>query len=134
MAVDEAHSASKSVPLVVLNTTLYDLLAEEQKESDGPIETLCKLKPNSDTQYGKAVPLSNKYIIHSAQVDTGDDLAHLQLENTSYLLMFFAGPMNVVFLACEGETEDETLFKESVDRNARRSFAVIQEKQRPKIK
>ena len=112
---------------------MYDLLKAELTDGE-QVETLCQLKPNSDTQYGTAVPLSNKYIIHSAQVDSADDLAHLQLENCSHLLMFFAGPMNVIFLAAEGETDDPTLSREAVDRNAKKSFGVIQESQRPIIR
>jgi hypothetical protein len=121
-----------SFPPVVLDTTLKDLLFSEQP-ADEPLETLCLLKPNSDHQYGEAVPLSDKYIIHSAQVANGDDLAHLQLENCSHLLMFFAGAMDVMFLGCDGKTDDETLSGKSIDENARRSFGVIQESQRPKI-
>lgn len=128
-----APDGENSFPPVVLDKTLYDMLAADQPDGEN-IETLCKLKPNSDTQYGTAVPLSNKYIIHSAQTDTAAELAHLQLENTSHLLMFFAGPMNVLFLACEGEIDDPTLSRESIDANAKRSFGVINEKQRPKIK
>ena len=127
------NKKSNSIPPVVLNTTLYDLLKAELTDGE-QVETLCQLKPNSDTQYGTAVPLSNKYIIHSAQVDSADDLAHLQLENCSHLLMFFAGPMNVIFLAAEGETDDPTLSREAVDRNAKKSFGVIQESQRPIIR
>jgi hypothetical protein len=82
---------------------------------------------------GKAVPLSDKYIIHSAQVANGNDLAHLQLENCSHLLMFFAGAMDVMFLGCDGKTDDETLSSKAIDGNAKRSFGVIQESQRPNI-
>lgn len=132
MSAGQTNGETQSIPPVVLTATLYDMLKEGLVDGE-KVETFCALKPNSDTQYGKAVPLSNKYIIHSAQVDTGDDLAHLQLENTSHLLMFFAGAMNVVFLASEGQTDDPTLTREAVDRNARRSFGVIQENQRPII-
>jgi hypothetical protein len=124
--------SNNAFPPVVLDTTLKDLLYSEQPP-DEALETLCLLKPNSDHQYGSAVPLSDKYIIHSAQVANGDDLAHLQLENCSHLLMFFAGPMNVMFLGCDGKTDDDTLRGECIDRNAKRSFGVIQESQRPNI-
>jgi hypothetical protein len=124
--------SSNRFPPVVLDTTLKDLLYSEQP-ADEPLETLCLLKPNSDHKYGKSVPLSDKYIIHSAQVANGDDLAHLQLENCSHLLMFFAGAMDVMFLGCDGKTDDETLSSEAIDRNAKRSFGVIQESQRPNI-
>ena len=93
----EINGETSAFPPVVLDKTLYDLLLEGQTDNE-VTETLCNLKPNSNTEYGEAVPLNNKYIIHSAQVGNGDDLAHLQLENCSHLLMFFAGPMNVVFL------------------------------------
>ena len=122
-----------SFPPVSLNTTLFDLLQAGLVNGE-KIESLCNLKPNSDLEYGTAVPLSNKYIIHSAQVNSADDLAHLQLENCSHLLMFFAGPMNVIFLAAEGQSDDPTLTQKAVDRNAKRSFGVIQESQRPIIK
>lgn len=127
-----SYGETKSIPPVVLDTTLYDLLKSEQKDSEA-LETLCLLKPNSDKQYGEAVPLSDKYIIHSAQVGDGDDLAHLQLENCSHLLMFFAGPMKAMFLAADGQTEDPTLSKNAVDKNAKKSFSVIQEGQRPDV-
>lgn len=124
---------TQSIPDVVLTNTLYDLLKADLADGE-EVETLCNLKPNSDAQYGKAVPLSDKYIIHSAQVDSADDLAHLQLENCSHLLMFFAGAMNVIFLAAEGESDDPTLTREAVDRTANRSFGVIQKSQRPIIR
>ncbi len=122
----------KGVPPVTLDTTLYDLLQSDQKDGED-IESMCLLKPNSDPQYGNAVPFNDKYIIHSAQVGSGEDLAHLQLENCSHLLMFFAGPMNVLFMGSEGNTEDPTLSGDAIDKNARRSFGVIQESQQPKI-
>lgn len=123
----------QAFPPVVLDTTLHGLLQKELSNGDSVIETLCNLKPNSDTAYGTATPLSNKYIIHSAQVDTEEELAHLQLENCSHLLMFFAGPMNVAFLGAEGEIDADLLSKANVDKNARRSFSVIQQSQQPKI-
>lgn len=125
--------APKEFPPVTLDATLYDFLKLDQREGE-EIETLCKFKPNSDPQYGTAVPFNNKYIIHSAQVGSGDDLAHLQLENTSHLLMFFAGPMNTIFIGCEGHTDDSSLMQKAVDDNAHRAFSVIHESQRPKIK
>ena len=124
--------ATNSFPPVKLDATLYDFLKLDQREGE-VIETLCKLKPNSDYKYGTAVPLNEKYIIHSAQVDTGEDLAHLQLENTSHLLMFFAGPMNVIFMGSEGNVDDDSLSRDAIDKNARRAFDVIHESQRPKI-
>ena len=129
MATNEETS---TFPPVVLDTTLNDLLLESSTDNQVD-ETLCQLKPNSDPQYGEAVPLSNKYIIHSAQVGNGDDLAHLQLENCSHLLMFFAGPMKVMFLGSEGQSDDPTLSKKAVDDNAKRSFNIIQKDQQPKI-
>ena len=122
----------KSFPPVVLDATLLDLLKLDQRDGE-QIETLCKFKPNSEFKYGHAVPLNNKYIIHSAQVGSGEDLAHLQLENTSHLLMFFAGPMNVIFIGSEGNVDDSSLSRDAVDQNAKRSFSVIEESQRPNI-
>lgn len=119
-------------PEVELDFTLADVLKEGQSSQEG-VETVCMLKPNSDHQYGTAVPLSDKYIIHSAQMDDGNDLAHLQLENCSHLLLFFNGPTNVLFVACEGETDDESLYQEGVNRNAVKSFSIIKEEQRPKV-
>lgn len=126
------NGEATAFPPVVLDTTLYDLLQQDYKDGE-KIETLSKLKPNSDYAYGQAVPLSDKYIIHQGQVSNGDDLAHLQLEICCYLLMFFAGRMNVIFIGSEGQSEDPTLTKESVEKNATKSFSVIQESQRPRI-
>lgn len=125
------NGTTKQFPPVELDFTLADVLKEGWDGKD--VETVCKLKPNSDHQYGSAVPLSDKYIIHSAQIDNGDDLAHLQLENCCHLLLFFNGPTNVMFVACEGETDDESLYKESMHQNAVKSFSVIREDQRPKV-
>lgn len=125
------NGTTKQFPPVELDFTLADVLKEGADGND--VETVCKLKPNSDHQYGTAVPLSDKYIIHSAQIDNGDDLAHLQLENCCHLLLFFNGPTNVMFVACEGETDDESLYKESMHQNAVKSFSVIREDQRPKV-
>lgn len=119
-------------PPVVLDTTLYHLLLADHPEGES-IETLCQLKPNSDHKHGHATPLSDKYIIHAAQLDDSDDLAHMQLEICSYLLMFFSGPMKVVFVGAEGLSDDHTLSKEIVDENATRSFGVITQEQRPVI-
>ncbi|KAK5069887.1 hypothetical protein LTR64_007931 [Lithohypha guttulata] len=133
MTTTNSNGDIQAFPPVVLGTTLYDLLRAEQIHGEEALESLCLLKPNSDPQYGTSVPLSNKYIIHSAQVDSEEDLAPLQLENCSHLLMFFAGPLNVIFLAAEGGDDTASLSRESVDRNARRSFGVIQQTQRPNI-
>lgn len=127
------NGETQQFPLVELDTTLADLLREGQADQDAELETVCMLKPNSDRQYGTAVPLSDKYIIHSAQVEDGDSLAHLQLENCCHLLLFFSGPMKSLFVACEGETDDETLNREHMDQNAKRSFSIIKEEQRPRV-
>lgn len=126
------NGTTHDFPLVVFDTTLQELLQSDLKDGE-TLEAICQLKPNSDRKYGEAVPLSNKYIIHSAQVGNGDDLAHLQLENCSHLLLFFAGHMDVIFLGAEGKSQDSTLSQESIDGNAKRSFGVIQESQRPVI-
>lgn len=119
-------------PPVVLNVTLYDLLKAELQDGE-KLESFCQLKPNSDKRYGEMIPICDKYIIHSAQSGDGDELAHLQLENCSHLLLFFAGAVDVIFLAAEGKTDDPMLRKDAVDENAKRSFGVIQESQRPRI-
>ena len=126
------NGTSSRFPLIELDVTLYELLSAELQDSE-KLETFCQLKPNSDHSYGEAIPLCDKYIIHSAQSGDSDELAHLQLENCSHLLLFFAGPVNVVFLAADGKSKDPTLKKDAVDSNAHRSFGVIQESQRPKI-
>ncbi|KAF2209583.1 hypothetical protein CERZMDRAFT_100369 [Cercospora zeae-maydis SCOH1-5] len=113
-----------SFPPVKLYTTLHDLYLDGKQ---GPLEeTLCVIKPNSDTKYGEVVPFNNKYTIHSAQVGSADDLAHLQMEINCYLLMFYAGPMQVVFIGvAEGQSDDDTLKKDTIHANAQRSFSVI---------
>jgi hypothetical protein len=127
------NGSTHKFPPVVLDVTLYDLLKPELRDGE-ELETFCQLKPNSDRSYGEAIPLCDKYIIHSAQSGDGDELAHLQLENCSHLLLFFAGPLDVIFLASEGKTDDETLKRDAVDANAKRSFGVIQQSQIPNIK
>lgn len=127
------NGGAHKFPPVVLDVTLYDLLKPELRDGE-QLETFCQLKPNSDKSYGDAIPLCDKYIIHSAQSGDGDELAHLQLENCSHLLLFFAGPLDVIFLASEGKTDDETLKRDAVDANAKRSFGVIQQSQMPNIK
>lgn len=128
-----ASDIDHKFPPVELDVTLHDLLKADLKDGE-ELESFCQLKPNSNHEYGEAVPLCDKYIIHSAQSGSADDLAHLQLENCSHLLLFFAGPMNVIFLAAEGKSDDPTLKKEAIDENARRSFGVIQQSQMPRIK
>lgn len=130
----ETNGQIHQFPPIELDFTLADVLKQGQHDEALDAETVCMLKPNSDRQYGTAVPLSDKYIIHSAQTDSGDDLAHLQLENCSHLLLFFNGPTNVMFVACEGETDDETLYRKSMHDNAIKSFSIIKEDQRPIVK
>ena len=120
------NGASHKFPPVQLDVTLYDLLKPELRDGE-QLEAFCQLKPNSDHSYGEAIPLNDKYIIHSAQSGDSDELAHLQLENCSHLLLFFAGPLDVIFLGSEGKTKDESLNKAAVDVNAKKSFGVIQE-------
>ena len=126
-------ATSHRFPPVQLDVTLYDLLKPELRDGE-KLEAFCQLKPNSDHSYGEAIPLNDKYIIHSAQSGDRDELAHLQLENCSHLLLFFAGPLDVIFLGSEGKTEDTSLSRDAVDANAKTSFGVIQESQMPKIK
>lgn len=123
--------SASGFPPVVFNTTLHNLFLEGD---DGPLkDTYCVVKANSDLQYGKVVPLNEKYIIHSAQVGSADDLAHLCLEINCYLLLFYAGNMKVAFIGSEGATDDKTLHKKVVAENARRSFGVLNEAQRPRV-
>lgn len=127
------NSSAHKFPPVKLDVTLYDLLQSEVRDGE-KLETFCQIKPNSDHSYGDAIPLNDKYIIHSAQSGDSDELAHLQLENCSHLLLFFAGPLEVIFLGSEGKTSDESLQRDAVDANAKRSFGVIQDSQMPKVK
>ncbi|KAF7186561.1 hypothetical protein HII31_12119 [Pseudocercospora fuligena] len=123
--------SESNFPPVEFNTTLHDLFLDGDK---GPLEdTYCVVKANSDRQYGKVVPLNEKYIIHSAQVSSADDLAHLCLEINCYLLLLYAGKMKVAFIGSEGATDDKTLHKQAVSENARRSFSVLNEAQRPRV-
>lgn len=125
-------SASKhKFPPVRFDITLHDLFAEG---IDRPLtDTFCVAKPNSDPGYGDIVPFNKKYIIHSAQVGNPADLAHMCLEINSYLLMFYAGPMDIALVGAEGRADDETLTRAGMEASAIRSFSVIDEKQRPKI-
>ena len=127
-------------PQITLSPTLFSLLSLDTPADQ--IESLCLIKPNSDARYGSQVPRNDKYLIHSAQVGDGNDLAHLQLENCSHLLMFFAGGMEVTFVAAEGQDEDGgddggTLTRKAVDGNAEESFGVLSadsEGGRPRIR
>lgn len=127
---EEAVGAYPFTP-IVLDTTLHDLLSQD---GDNPVkESLCNAKPNSDPNY-LAIPTNNKYLITSAQLSSGEDLAHLQLENTSYLLSFWAGPMEVNLVGSEGWSEDNTLGAKAIDQKARTSFSVLSEHQRPRVR
>ena len=144
-----AASRKHGPPPVRLDTTLYDLLeadlsdnATASSDINGKTsqqrttfdETLCHVKPTSNNRIGSAVIVNNKYLLTSDQSDNGSELAHLQLENCSHLLMFFAGPIDVLFIACDDHCHDDsTLGMAAVDKNAQRSFAVIAEEQRPKV-
>lgn len=133
MALTNGDVAPKgrTFPPVVLDTTLYDLLAED---SNGSVnESLCNVKPNVDPKY-PAAPLNNKYLITSPQLDDKDALAHLQLENTSYLLSFWAGPMEVLFVGAEGFSNDELLSRRGIEQNATEAFKVFREDQRPTVR
>ena len=90
--------ARANFPPVTLDKTLHDFLLEELGEGE-QMETHCSFKPHSEPAFGEAVPISRKYLIHSAQVGHSEDLAHLNLEVASFLLQFFAGPMKVAFIA-----------------------------------
>ena len=139
-------------PPVKLDTTLYDLLSADLPDNEHTSdkvnvasvisdaqqtsfsETLCHVKPTSNNKIGPSIILNNKYLLTSDQSDNGPVLAHLQLENCSHLLMFFAGPMDVIFIGCEDNCDhDSTLGKEAVHKNAERSFRVIAQNQRPRV-
>lgn len=126
------HDTKPKIPPVILDKTLYDFLREDLPEGE-EVEYQCAVKPHSDPAFGEAVPLSSKYLIHCAQVGNPDDLAHLQLEICSFLLNFFAGPMKVIMMGSEGDTEDESLFRDPVHENALKCFSVIEESQRPQV-
>lgn len=124
----EVTEQGRKFPEIILDTTLAELLAEEP---DYKIkESLCNIKPCADPRH-KSLPLNKKYLITSRQVNDENDLAHLQLENISYLLSFWAGRMEVPMIACEGRSNDDTLSRETIDENARKGFSVLNEKQRP---
>ena len=151
-----AGTQKQEAPPVKLDTTLYDLLlADLSDHENGPSgivngdsppsstdkqqrstfdETLCHVKPTSNNRIGPAVIVNNKYLLTSDQSANGSELAHLQLENCSHLLMFFAGPIDVLFIACDEHCDDDpTLGRATIDKNAQRSFAVIAEQQRPRV-
>ena len=75
--------------------------------------------------------LADKYLITSSQASDASDLAHLQLENVNFLLSFWAGRMEVPFVACEGWSDDETLSRDAIHGKAVRSFQVLHKQQRP---
>lgn len=50
------NGATHKFPPVVLDVTLYDLLKAELIDGE-KLESICHFKPNSDHQYGDAVPL-----------------------------------------------------------------------------
>lgn len=125
--VGPAGPAAK-FPEIVLDTTLAELLAEEP---DWKInESLCNIKPCADPRH-TTLPLNHKYLITSSAVSDADDLAHLLIENVSYLLSFWAGHMEVYLMACKNRTNDQTLTRDVIDANAQRAFSVLNEKQRP---
>lgn len=120
-------------PHIELDTTLYDLYSAEYPDHNGEVpETLCHFKPNADRRY-KEIPLNNKFLITSSNVASGSDLAHLQLENVSNLLMFPVGRGKVAYVASEGISDDPSLSRESVDAAAKRGFMILPENQRPVI-
>ena len=122
------NGATNRFPPIVLDTTLHDLLAQDKS----PVtESLCNVKPNPEPKF-QAVPTNYKYLITSTPGTNGDDLAHLQMENVSYLLSFWAGRMEVCLLASEGWSEDDTLTQKVVESNAVKAWSVLEEDQRPK--
>jgi hypothetical protein len=127
-----SSGARAEFPPVKLDVTLYDFLKQELRHGE-PMETHCGFKPQSDPMFGEAVPLNRKYLIHCTQVGQADDLAHLHMEICSCLLNFFVGPMDVVYVACEGLTNDKLLWKQAMYRNAVNNYTVLDPSQRPQV-
>lgn len=124
------HKPSR-FPEIILDTTLAELLVEDSNGQGN--ETICNFKPCADPRH-KTVPLNKKFLITSTQAGNDDDLAHLQLENVSYLLSFWTGDIEVAMVACEGLSDDKTLMREVISQNAQRAFSALNEKQRPRAR
>lgn len=118
----------RRIPEIILDITLAELLAEEAEEYTN--ESLCNIKPCAHPRH-KTMPVNKKYLITSSRLDDENDLAHLSVENVSFLLSFWAGHMEVAVMACEGASEDKTLTAQAIEQNARKAFSVLIEKQRP---
>lgn len=123
-------NGERKFPEIFLDTTLAELLAEDNQGEDIN-EALCNFKPCADPRH-KTVPLNRKFLITSTKAKDSNDIAHLQLENVSYLLSFWAGHMEVLMVACEGWTDDKTLTAEAFKQNAEVSFSPLNEGQRPR--
>lgn len=124
------QTGERKFPEIFLDTTLAELLAEDNQGEDIN-EALCNFKPCADPRH-KTVPLNRKFLITSTKAKDSNDIAHLQLENVSYLLSFWAGHMEVLMVACEGWTDDKTLTAEAFKQNAEVSFSPLNEGQRPR--
>lgn len=116
------------IPEIYLDITLAELLAGDNNGQLG--ESLCSFKPCADPRH-TTVPLNKKFLITSTKAKDSADIAHLQLENVSYLLSWWAGHMEVLMVACEGRTDDPTLTRQAIEKNAKLGFSVVNEKQRP---
>lgn len=125
---------SDAFPTITLDYTLNDLLKQEPDATkDGVvIESLCHAKPNSERKHN-AIPQNDKFIITSTPVQDTAALAHMQLENVTNLLSFWAGAMKVIYIASDGKTDDETMSRSNVARTANRNFSVLDKSQRPTI-
>ena len=91
------------------------------------------MKPNSEAEH-EAIPQNDKFIITSTPVSDTAALAHMQLENVTNLLAFWAGAMKLAYVASEGLTEDESMNRSAVAKKAERNFSVLEKRQRPDIR
>lgn len=132
---DDHLETSDVFPEITLDTTLAELLRDQPDTiKDGAvIETLCHMKPNSEAEH-EAIPQNDKFIITSTPVKDTAALAHMQLENVTNLLSFWAGPMKLAYVASDGLTDDSSMYKNAVAAKAERNFSVLEKRQRPEIK
>lgn len=127
--------SSDVFPTITLDTTLAELLQQEPDTTKNGViaETLCHIKPNSEAQH-EAIPQNDKFIITSTPVSDTAALAHMQLENVTNLLSFWAGAMRIAYVGSEGLTEDESMNRSAVAKKAERNFSVLETRQRPDIR
>lgn len=68
-----ATGSSDQFPTISLDTTLAELLQQEPDttKNGAVIETLCHIKPNSETQH-ESIPQNDKFLITSTPVSDSD--------------------------------------------------------------